>query len=109
MSIALPGCGGQWKPEPGKIRVTSDVCQEKLSAEESDIRPFSDDQNIIIGYVSKGPALPLQPRATETTFLQQQRVSLYLRPKANRDGLLCSLHILQDDTVDFPDLCGLIF
>ena len=44
------GYGGPWKPEPGKIRVTTDVCQEKLSAEESDIRPFSDDQNIVIGY-----------------------------------------------------------
>src|ERR1700730_15543354 len=40
------GYGGPWKPEPGKIRVTSNVCWEKLPAEESDIRPFSDDQNI---------------------------------------------------------------
>jgi S-adenosylmethionine synthetase len=44
------GYGGQWKPEPGKIRVTTDVCQEELPPEESDIRPFSDDQNIVIGY-----------------------------------------------------------
>jgi S-adenosylmethionine synthetase len=44
------GYGGPWKPEPGKIRVTADVCQERLSVEESDMRPFSDDQNIVIGY-----------------------------------------------------------
>jgi S-adenosylmethionine synthetase len=44
------GYGGSWKPDPEKIRITTDVCQEKLSAEESDIRPFSDDQNIVIGY-----------------------------------------------------------
>jgi S-adenosylmethionine synthetase len=44
------GYGGSWKPHPEKIRITIDVCQEKLSAEESDIRPFSDDQNIVIGY-----------------------------------------------------------
>ena len=44
------GYGGSWNPEPGKIRVTTDLCQEALSAEESDIRPFSDDQNIVIGY-----------------------------------------------------------
>jgi S-adenosylmethionine synthetase len=44
------GYGSTWEPEPGKIRVTTDVCQEKLSAEEFDIRPFSDDQNIVIGY-----------------------------------------------------------
>ena len=30
--------------------MTTDLCQEALPAEESDIRPFSDDQNIVIGY-----------------------------------------------------------
>jgi hypothetical protein len=44
------GYGGRWKPEPGKIRITTDVCQEELSAKESDILPFSDDQNVVIGY-----------------------------------------------------------
>jgi S-adenosylmethionine synthetase len=44
------GYGGSWKPEPGKIRVATELCQEVLPAEESDIRPFSDDQNIVIGY-----------------------------------------------------------
>jgi S-adenosylmethionine synthetase len=44
------GYGGSWKPEPGKIRVATDLCQEVLSAQESDIRPLSDDQNIVIGY-----------------------------------------------------------
>ena len=44
------GYGGSWNPDPGKIRVTTELCQEVLSAEESDIRPFSDDQNIVIGY-----------------------------------------------------------
>ena len=37
-------------PDPEKIRVTTDLCEEALPAEESDIRPFSDDQNIVIGY-----------------------------------------------------------
>ena len=44
------GCGGPWKPEPEKLRVTTDLCLEVLPPEESDIRPFSDDQNIVIGY-----------------------------------------------------------
>jgi S-adenosylmethionine synthetase len=44
------GYGGSWKPEPGKIRVTTELCEEVLPTEESDIRPFSDDQNIAIGY-----------------------------------------------------------
>ena len=44
------GYAGSWNPHPGKIRVTTDLGQEVLSAEESDIRPFSDDQNTVIGY-----------------------------------------------------------
>ena len=44
------GYGGSWNPDPGKIRVTTELCEEVLPAEESDIRPFSDDQNIVIGY-----------------------------------------------------------
>ena len=44
------GYGSLWNPEPGKIRVTTELCEEVLPAEESDIRPFSDDQNIVIGY-----------------------------------------------------------
>ena len=32
------------------FRVTTELCEEVLPAEESDIRPFSDDQNIVIGY-----------------------------------------------------------
>ena len=44
------GYGGLWNPEPGKIRVTTELCEEVLPAEESDIRPFSDDQNIVVGY-----------------------------------------------------------
>jgi S-adenosylmethionine synthetase len=35
---------------PGKISVTTELCEEVLPTEESDIRPFSDDQNIVIGY-----------------------------------------------------------
>ena len=44
------GYGGSWNPDPEKIRVTTDLCEEALPAQESDIRPFSDDQNIVIGY-----------------------------------------------------------
>ena len=44
------GYGGPWNPDPAKIRVTTELCEEVLPAEESDIRPFSDDQNIVIGY-----------------------------------------------------------
>ena len=30
--------------------MTTELCEEVLPAEESDIRPFSDDQNIVVGY-----------------------------------------------------------
>ncbi len=44
------GYGGLWPPEPGQLKITTDLCEEELPAQESDIRPFSDDQNIVIGY-----------------------------------------------------------
>lgn len=46
------GYGSSWTTAPEKIRVTANLCEEVLSPEESDIRPFSDDQNIVIGYAS---------------------------------------------------------
>jgi len=44
------GYGGPWIPSPDQVRITADLCEEELPSEESDIRPFSDDQNIVIGY-----------------------------------------------------------
>lgn len=44
------GYGGPWIPDPRKLRITCDLCEEELPLEESDIRPFSDDQNLVIGY-----------------------------------------------------------
>ena len=44
------GYGGPWLPAPEQVRITSDLCEEELPTEEVDIRPFSDDQNIVIGY-----------------------------------------------------------
>jgi S-adenosylmethionine synthetase len=44
------GYGGPWIPDPELLRITADLCEEELPSLESDIRPFSDDQNIVIGY-----------------------------------------------------------
>ena len=44
------GYCSSWTPDPEKIRVTTELCEEVLPAQESDIRPFSDDQNIVVGY-----------------------------------------------------------
>jgi hypothetical protein len=36
MSTVLPGTAAHGIPDPGKIRMTTDLCQESLSAEESE-------------------------------------------------------------------------
>lgn len=50
------GYGGPWIPDPDRLRIIGDLCEEELPALESDIRPFSDDQNIIIGYACANAA-----------------------------------------------------
>jgi S-adenosylmethionine synthetase len=49
------GYGGAWIPDPSKLRITDDLCEEALPELESDVRPFSDDQNIVIGYACNSP------------------------------------------------------
>jgi len=49
-TYARAGYGGLWIPDPGQLHITTDLCEEELPEQESDIRPFSDDQNIVIGY-----------------------------------------------------------
>ena len=44
------GYGGPWMPAPGNLVITTDLCEEELPEQEADIRPYSDDQNIVIGY-----------------------------------------------------------
>lgn len=44
------GYGPVWGPDPATLTLSTDLCEEELPAAESDIRPFSDDQNIVIGY-----------------------------------------------------------
>jgi S-adenosylmethionine synthetase len=46
------GYGAEWGPDPSKLEVIERVCLEYLSSEESSIRPYSDDQNIVIGYAN---------------------------------------------------------
>jgi S-adenosylmethionine synthetase len=57
------GYGGPWIPDPKRLRITSDLCEEELPAEEADIRPFSDDQNIVIGYACRTAATNHLPPA----------------------------------------------
>lgn len=57
------GYGGPWIPDPAKLKITDDLCEEELPDLEADIRPFSDDQNIIVGYALKSEATNDLPKA----------------------------------------------
>ena len=57
------GYGGTWIPDPSKLRIVDDLCEEALPELESDIRPFSDDQNIVIGYACSSPLTNHLPAA----------------------------------------------
>ncbi len=52
----LAGYSKRWGPSPNSLKVITRVCEEELSAEEADIRPYSDDQNIVIGYAIASPS-----------------------------------------------------
>ena len=59
----LAGYNKLWGPSPNSLKVITRVCEEELSAEEADIRPYSDDQNIVIGYAIANPATNFVPPA----------------------------------------------
>jgi S-adenosylmethionine synthetase len=44
------GYQGNWLPDPESLEIITRVCEEVMPDEEEDIRPFSDDQNIVMGY-----------------------------------------------------------
>lgn len=57
------GYSGLWQPAPERLAVTQDLCLGPLSDEERDIRPLSDDQNVVIGYACASPATHFLPPA----------------------------------------------
>ena len=81
------GYGGAWNPISGSIRVTTDLCQEALSAEESDIRPFSDDQNIVIGYACGDERTNYLPIAHWVSGELGRRLFARLRSDADLSGI----------------------
>ena len=44
------GYGPRWDPAPEALTLLTDLCEEALPREEEDVRPFSDDQNIVTGH-----------------------------------------------------------
>jgi S-adenosylmethionine synthetase len=57
------GYGGPWIPDPASLNIVDDLCEEELPGLESDIRPFSDDQNIVIGHACKSETTNHLPTA----------------------------------------------
>jgi S-adenosylmethionine synthetase len=98
------GYGGSWNPDPGKIRVTTDLCQELLSSEESDVRPFSDDQNIVIGYACADERTNYLPVAHWISGELGRRLFARLRSDADLSAIfgpdfkiLASLEVAADE------------
>jgi S-adenosylmethionine synthetase len=77
------GYGGSWNPDPWKIRVTTELCQEALSPEESDIRPYSDDQDIVIGYACGDEGTNYLPAAHWVSGELGRRLFAQLRSEAD--------------------------
>ena len=107
------GYGGSWNPDPGKIRVTTELCEEALSPEESDIRPFSDDQNIVIGYACGDERTNYLPAAHWIAGELGRRLFVRLRSEADLSAtfgpdfkILASLEVKQG-AIEF-EWCRLI-
>lgn len=62
-AFCLAGYNDEWGPDPKSLEVIVRVCEETLSPEESSIRSYSDDQNIVIGYASARPETNFVPPA----------------------------------------------
>jgi S-adenosylmethionine synthetase len=46
------GYSSEWCPDPGTLRITTDLAIESLSDDERLIRSISDDQNVVTGYAT---------------------------------------------------------
>ena len=57
------GYNHTWGPDPESLEIIVRVCEETLSPEEASIRPYSDDQNIVIGHACARPETNFVPPA----------------------------------------------
>ena len=85
--------------------MTTDLCQEALPAEESDIRPFSDDQNIVIGYACGDERTNYLPAAHWVSGELGRRLFARLRSDADLSAIfgpdfkiLASLEVTPGET-----------
>ena len=76
---AEAGYGRHWGPDPGSLEILVRVCEEELSLQEADIRPFSDDQNIVIGYACDCAATNYLPPVHYLALTLGRRLNEVLR------------------------------
>ena len=76
---AEAGYGFHWGPDPTSLEILVRVCEEELSFQEADIRPFSDDQNIVIGYACDCAATNFLPPVHYLALTLGRRLNEVLR------------------------------
>ena len=87
---------------PSTLEILARVCEEELSFQEAGIRPFSDDQNIVIGYACECAATNHLPPAHYLALTLGRRVHDVLRRDPELAGtfgpdfkILCSCRTSQ--------------
>lgn len=77
--FAEAGYNTHWGPAPDSLEILVRVCEDGLSFQEADIRPFSDDQNIVIGYACDCAATNYLPPAHYLALTLGRRLNEVLR------------------------------
>jgi S-adenosylmethionine synthetase len=80
------GYNEEWGPDPNKLEIIERVCLEYLSGEEASIRPYSDDQNIVIGYATARPETNHLPPAHWLAHHIGNRVLEFRKTSPHRFG-----------------------
>jgi S-adenosylmethionine synthetase len=75
-----------WAPAPRSLKIIVRVCEEELSEEEASIRPYSDDQNIVIGYAVARPETNFTPPAHWLAHHLGQTLWQFRKTAADRFG-----------------------
>jgi S-adenosylmethionine synthetase len=85
-AYAAAGYGVVWGPHPDELNIIGRVCEERLSPEEADIRPFSDDQSVVHGYAIARPETNYLPAAHWLAHRLGRALRAYQASHANRYG-----------------------
>ena len=84
--FADAGHGEIWGPSPESLEIIVRVCEEVLTSEEADIRPFSDDQNVVHGYAVARPETNFLPAAHWLAHRLGRAVQIFRTTNPDRYG-----------------------